>query len=288
MPDHRTNFLPRIMALAALLFSVLITPTPSAHSAGPQQVSSLEELWIDMRIGPPLIPLFNEAAQAGDIARIDQPGQIGQLSEIENGRKLVIFRSVEEAKQFLPDIANEIDIIGYNFEHNSATPGDEMADPVGAIQQMRALADEYGLELAFGPDHDFALSHGVQMAPYVDIFVLQIQRQQTNPGIVKDFVEPMVPQLRQANPDLQVSVQVRTEGNVDDIIQLLDDLKGYIDGVSILTSPDTVDVAWELTAALRPYVGNPSSGIDQAWIYIPVAAGLAGGAYLLYRHYRMK
>jgi hypothetical protein len=276
MPDHRTGFFPHTLVLFALLFFALVTSPPAAYSAGPQQVSSLESLWIDMRIGPPLIPLFNEAAQAGDIARIDQPSQIGQLSEIEDGRKLVIFRSVEEAKQFLPDIADEIDIIGYNFEHNSAT------------QQMRALADEYGLELAFGPDHDFALSHGVQMAPYVDIFVLQIQRQQTNPGIVKDFVEPMVPQLRQANPDLQVSVQVRTEGNVDDIIQLLDDLKGYIDGVSILTSPDTVDVAWELTAALRPYVQNPSPSIDQAWIYIPVAAGLAGGAYLLYRHYRLE
>jgi hypothetical protein len=284
MLSHKTKFLPRALAFIACLIFTSATAAPAAHSAEPQQVSSLEELWIDMRIGPPLVPLFNEAVQAGDIARIDQPSQLDQLSDIKEGRKLVIFRSVEETEQHLPDIAGEIDIIGYNLEHSPATPEDEKADPVAAIQKMRDLADDYGLELAFGPDHDFALSHGVQMAPYADIFVLQIQRQQTNPGVVKDFVEPLVPQLRQANPDLEVSVQVRTEGSVDDIIALLDDLKEYLDGVSILTSPDTVEVAWELTAALRPYVSSP--GIEQAWIYIPVAAALAGGAYLLYRHNR--
>jgi hypothetical protein len=286
MPFFRTNLISRILAVVALLLFAFITTTPAAYSAGPQQAASLEDLWIDMRIGPPLISLFNEAAQAGDIARVDHPSQVEQLSEIEDGRKLVIFKSVEETEQFLPDIAGEIDIIGYNLEHGQTTPENEKNDPVAAIQKMRELADEYGLELAFGPDHDFALSHGVQMAPYADIFVLQIQRQQTNPEIVNDFVEPLVPQLRQANPDLQVSVQVRTEGSVDEIIKLLEDLKEYLDGVSILTSPDTVDVAWELTTALRPYVQSPSPGLDQAWIYIPVAAGLAGGAYLLYRHYR--
>jgi hypothetical protein len=122
----------------------------------------------------------------------------------------------------------------------------------------------------------------VEIAPYVDYFVLQIQRQQTNPATVKAFVEPLVPQLRGANPDLEVSVQVRTEGDVDDIVELLDDLKEHLDGVSILTSPDTVDVAWELTAALRPYVQVPSQGFEY-WIFIPLAAGLAGGVYLLYR-----
>jgi hypothetical protein len=270
------------------VFFASVTTAPAAHSAAPQQVSSLEDLWIDMRIGSPLVPLFNEAFQPGDIARIDQASQIGQLADIEDGRKLVIFRSVEETEQFLPDIADEIDIIGYNLEHNPDDPGNEPEDPVAAIQQMRAMADDYGLELAFGPDHSYALSDGVEMAPYADIFVLQIQRVQTDPVTVKEFVETLVPELREANPDLEISVQVRTEGSVDDIIALLDDLKGYLDGVSILTSPDTVDIAWELTAALRPNVGNPSPGIDQTWVYIPVVIGLAGGTYLIYRHYRSR
>ena len=284
MKSHNQACIPRSLALVLALVLVagaaLFAP---AYSAEPPQASSVEDLWIDMRIGPPLIPLFNEAAQSDDIARVEHPSQIAQLAGIESGRKMVIFKSVAEAQELLPGIAGDIDIIGYNLEHGQTTPDGEKADPVSSIQQMRVLADEYGLDLAFGPDHDFALSHGVEMAPFVDIFVLQIQRQQTNPETVKAFVGPLVPQLRQANPDLQVSVQVRTEGDVEAIVELLDDLKEHLDGVSILTSPDTVDTAWELTAALRPYVQAPSQGLGQTWIYILLAAVIAGGAYLLYR-----
>ena len=270
------------LILTLFFFAFAFAPA-NIHSAPLQQAAAVEDLWIDLRIGPPLIALFNEAAREDDIARVDHPSQAEQLSQITNGRKMVIFKSIDEAKQLVPDMADKIDIVGYNLEHNPATPPDEQADPLDSIQQMRALADEHGLQLAFGPDHDFALSHGVEIAPYVDYFVLQIQRQQTNPETVKAFVEPLVPQLREANPDLEISVQVRTEGDVDEIVQLLDDLKEYLDGVSILTSPDTVDVAWELVAALRPYVQVPSQGGDY-WIYIPVAAGLAGAGvvYFLY------
>jgi hypothetical protein len=51
------------------------------------------------------------------------------------------------------------------------------------------------LKLALGPDHRFALSDGVALAPYVDLFVLQVQRVQTQPATVLDFVLPLVPQL---------------------------------------------------------------------------------------------
>ncbi len=131
------------------------------------------------------------------------------------------------------------------------TPPDDMADPVGSIQVMRNLADTYGLELAFGPDHNLALSHGAAMAPYVDYFILQIQRKQTEPPVVHEFISTIVPQLRVANPNLQISAQVRTEGDVLAIVALLDSLVPYLDGVSILTSPQTVDVAKELVFFLR-------------------------------------
>jgi hypothetical protein len=116
---------------------------------------------------------------------------------------------------------------------------------------MHNLAQQYGLTLAFGPDHDFALSHGVAIAPYVDIFVLQVQRVQTQPATVLDFVLPLTEQLREANPDLEISVQVRTEGDVDAIVDLIESVQGNLDGVSILTSPDTVDIAEALVTELR-------------------------------------
>jgi hypothetical protein len=267
-----------------VVFALFFLAVSFVSSRATAQSSTVEDLWIDLRIGPPLIPLFNEAARSDDIARVDHPSQVDQLAGISSGRKLVIFKSIVEAEELLPGMAGDIDIVGYNLEHTPATPPGEQNDPVGSIKKMRELADLHGLDLAFGPDHDFALSHGVEIAPFVDYFVLQVQRQQTNPGVVEGFVAPLVPELREANPDLEVSVQVRTEGDVQQLVALLDSLKEHLDGVSILTSPDTVDVAWELVAALRPYVTPPGGGMEELRVYLPLAlgaAGLAAGAYLI-------
>ncbi len=113
---------------------------------------------------------------------------------------MLIFRSVADTEEELPKVAERLDLVGYNLEHSPATPAHEQNDPVGSIRRMRELADAHEIALALGPDHDFALSHGAAMAPYVDFFVLQIQRQQTNPPVVLDFVSSLVPQLRAANP----------------------------------------------------------------------------------------
>jgi hypothetical protein len=95
----------------------------------------------------------------------------------------------------------------------------------------------------------------VELAPYVDIFVLQVQRVQTDPQTVSEFVLPLAPKLRAANPDLQISIQVRTEGDVVAIADLVESLEGDLDGVSILTSPETVRVAEALVEELRRRTG---------------------------------
>jgi len=247
-PLVRTSFL---LATLAIIFAVLWPIFTAAAGVEQEEFEGTAALWMDMLIGPPLVPFFNYEAREDDIARVDHPSQAGQLDGINKGRKLVVFKSLAEAEAYLPDLAAEIDIAGYNLEHSPATPAEEQADPVGSIQKMRDLADMYGLDLALGPDHDFALSHGVAMAPYVDFFILQIQRQQTNPPVVHEFVTNLVPQLRTANPGLQISAQIRTEGDVQAVVALIDSLLPYLDGVSILTSPETVDVAEELVFFLR-------------------------------------
>ena len=226
----------------------------TSYALGNTAEESVGDLWIDILIGPPLVQPFNEIARKADIAHVDRPEQLSQLDNITPAQKMLIFRSAAEAEERLPELANQIDVLGYNLEHGPGTPAAEQADPITAIQKMRVLADEYGLALALGPDHDFALSHGVAMALYVDYFVLQIQRRQTEPPVVNDFVSTLVPDLRAANDELQISVQVRTEGDMGDIVKLLEDLLPYIDGVSILTSPDTVNVAADLLDRLRRHL----------------------------------
>ncbi len=235
----------RIFLTAIFLLPIELTPLPRTP------VDSVSELWLDVSIGAPLVDWYNAVARPTDIARIEHPSQLGLLDQITVGRKLVIFKSVAEAEQLLPEIADQIDIIGYNLEHSPSNPAEEQAAPVVSTQRMRDLADQYNLTLAFGPDHDFAVSHGVAIAPYVDIFVLQVQRQQTNPNTVYDFVLPLIPQLRAANPELAITVQVRTEGDVVAITDLVESLKDDLDGVSILTSSDTVPVAMALVDELR-------------------------------------
>lgn len=242
-----------------LLFSIESIPVQR------QPVPAVSDLWLDVSLGPPLVDWFNSVARPNDIARLENANQLILFEQITVGRKLLIFKSATEAERLIPSVADQVDIIGYNLEHDPANPADEQDNPVASVRRMRALADQYNLVLAFGPDHDFALSDGVAIAPFVDIFVLQVQRVQTDPQTVFDFVLPLVPQLRTANPNLQISIQVRTEGDVEAIADLVSALKDDLDGVSILTSPNTVPVAEALVEELqsRTASANPSRGLTE-------------------------
>jgi hypothetical protein len=238
-----------------LLATIVLLPA-GFFPAQRQPGAAVSDMWLDVSLGAPLVDWFNSVARPNDIARVENISQLDLLDNVTVGRKLVVFKSAAEAERLVPDIADKMDIIGYNLEHGPANPTNEQADPVQWAKRMRALADKYSLKLAFGPDHDFAESHGAAIAPYVDIFVLQVQRVQTQPRTVQDFVLPLVPKLRVANPNLQISIQVRTEGDVVAITDLVESLKDDLDGVSILTSPETVPVAKALVKELRGRTGT--------------------------------
>ena len=289
----------KLFLIIALLLSSIMPSLklPALKSLTPApQVESVSQLWLDVSLGPPLVEWFNEVARPDDIARVERVEEIGLLDGVTIGQKLVVFKSAAEAERLVPTIANQVDMIGYNLEQGLANPADEQADPVGSARRMQALAQRYGLKLAFGPDHDFALSDGVAVAPYVDMFVLQVQRVQTESDTVRDFVLPLASQLRQANPHLEISVQLRTEGNVEGLVDLIDSMKTSLDGVSILTSPETVETAMALITALQtrttsdpravPTLPVPEAapaiiqGVRPTWLHVGGAliVGAIGGA----------
>jgi hypothetical protein len=240
-----------VFALAVFLFSCAPVPQGVAQEQTPQLQRELADLWIDLSMGPPLVAWFNETARPDDIARAEHVALMGMLDEITAGQRLVVFKSAADAREAMPFIGDRIDVLGYNLERGPANPTNEQADPVTAVKIMQDLAKQYGVKLAIGPDRDFALQYGPALAPYVDIFVLQVQRVQTEPATVRDFVVPLAAELRKANPGIQISVQVRTEGDVEQIADLLESLLGSIEGVSILTSPETVDIAQNLVTEIR-------------------------------------
>lgn len=225
------------------------TNEPSSPPAASEK--STADLWLDISLLPPIVDDFNDHARPDDIARVETPRLLPLLDQVPVGRRLLIFKTIEDAELFVPRLQNDIDIIGYNLEHGPANSPEETGDPVGSVRRMRELADEYGMELAIGPDHELALEAGAAVAPYVDIFVLQVQRVQTDPVTVRGFVLPMAQQLRQANPDIQISVQLRTDGDPEQLTALIDSMKYELDGVSILTSLETVPGAEALIHELR-------------------------------------
>ncbi|MDX1415449.1 MAG: hypothetical protein R3293_14730 [Candidatus Promineifilaceae bacterium] len=236
---------------AAIIFFVILALSLIITNARAQNRDDLKELWIDLSVGAPLIDLFNQTARSSDIARVEHISQLDMLREITVGKKLVVFKSAEDAIRLLPHIHEELDIIGYNLEHGPANPVNEQEDPVNSIRRLRDAADEYGLEVALGPDRRFAVSDASAMAPYADYLILQIQKVQTEPATVYDFVLPIIQESRKANPEIEVSLQIRTEGDVNELLDMLAPLQGQLDGISILTSEETVDVSEELLGELR-------------------------------------
>lgn len=247
-----------ILVVSVFLLSCAPVPQGVAQEQTPPPQKALADLWIDLSMGAPLVDWFNSAARPGDIARAEHPSLIRLLDGIVTGQRLVVFKSAADAREALPVLADRMDVLGYNLEHGPANPADEQADPIAGVKIMQELAHQYGLKLAMGPDHDFAVQYGAAMAPYVDMFVLQVQRVQTDPETVRAFVVPLAEELRKANSDIQISVQVRTEGDVEQIADLLESLLGSIDGVSILTSPETVDIAKDLVGEIRSRTVPPA------------------------------
>jgi hypothetical protein len=262
------------VSLAGCVPTAAIAPAPAIHAAAPSPTAvALADLWLDVSLGPPLVDWFQEVAQPNDIARVEHPSQAGLLEPIANARRLVVFKSLRDMQRALEIMGDVFDIIGYNLESGPATPPDEQANPVEAVKFIHEIAAQSGKLLAVGPDRNFALTYGPQIAPYVDIFVIQVQRIQTESDLVREYVVPLAAALREANPDIQISVQVRTEGDVVALADMIESLAADLDGVSILTSPETVDVAEALVAEIRsrtaavvpsPAPASPTSPRDAA------------------------
>ena len=184
---------------------------------------------------------FQQHAGAQDIARVDHPNDIGLISGLTVGKKMVIFKSVAQISQFLASNANALDIVGYNLEPGQTHDPNELANPVAAAQAVQAIARKYGKLVAIGLTHDLTLRYGPSMAPYADLWVLQIQKAQNDPQMAAGFVNQMVPALVKANPAIKVFVQIRTDSQPAALAKLVNGL-GPVN-VSILTQRSDVQDA---------------------------------------------
>lgn len=262
------------IAVTATLLALLAYCMPlPAHA----QLPSGTEMGIT---SPEMAAWFQQHAGPADIARVDHPNDIGLISGLTVGRKMAIFKSASQIAQFLSANAGAIDIIGYNLEPGQQHDPAELADPVAAARHVRAIADQYGKAVAIGLTHDLTLQYGAAMAPYADIWVLQIQRAQNDPAMAGEFVSQMLPALQRANPAIQVYVQIRTDSSPAALAQLVSGL-GPV-SVSILTQrqdvQDAVNVASAFFGAGRqdPQRPAPVVAVAQRTIAAESGDGTAG------------
>ncbi len=203
---------------------------------------------IEMGItAPEMAQYFQQHAGAQDIARVDHPNDIGLISGISVGKKMVIFKSASQIQQFMTSNASALDIIGYNLEPGQTHDTAELANPVAAAKAVQAIARQYGKAVAVGLTHDLTLQYGAAMAPYADIWVLQIQKAQNDPRMAGEFVSQMVPALQRANPNIVVFVQIRTDSSPAALAKLVNGLGNV--HVSILTQRSDVQDAVNVAGA---------------------------------------
>lgn len=240
-----------LIALVIVIIAAIITVT------GAISQSRVIEMGV---ISPEMAQFFQAHANSQDIARVDHPNDIKLIANITVGRKMVIFKSGSEIEQFLASNASSVDVIGYNLEPGQQHDPAELADPFGAAKRVRAIADQYGKQVAIGLTHDLTIQYGAQMAPYADIWVLQIQRAQDDPKMAGEFVNQMLPALKKANPNVAIFVQVRTDSSPQSLISLVNGLGDV--NVSILTQKQDVQDAISVASAF--FGGNGTTSHLQA------------------------
>lgn len=206
---------------------------------------------------PEMAQYFQQHAGAQDIARVDHPNDIGLISGISVGKKMVIFKSVSQIQQFLATNAGALDIVGYNLEPGQTHDANELANPVAAAKAVQSMARQYGKQVAIGLTHDLTLQYGAAMAPFADIWVLQIQKAQNDPQMAAGFVNQMVPALTKANPAIKVFVQIRTDSQPAALASLVNGFSGV--HVSILTQKSDVQDAINVASQFFGQGGQPVS-----------------------------
>jgi hypothetical protein len=146
------------------------------------------------------------------------------------------------------------DFIEFNLERG-LSPESDSNNVVSAMKTAADAAHANGLKFRAIPSRGFTTDYGSQIAPLVDYYHIQAQTLQDD-GVkaYSDFVHTQVAELKSANPNLIISVQVSIrQGNAPDLSlletmqQCVDSVMDVVDGVTVWFGRDGLDT-------LKPFV----------------------------------
>ncbi|HEU4443650.1 MAG TPA: hypothetical protein VFR94_03135 [Nitrososphaeraceae archaeon] len=146
------------------------------------------------------------------------------------------------------------DFIEFNLERG-LSPESDSNNVVSAMKTAADATHAHGLKFRAIPSRGFTTDYGSQIAPLVDYYHIQAQTLQDD-GVkaYSDFVHTQVAELKSANPNLIISVQVSIrQGNAPDLSlletmqQCVDSVMDVVDGVTVWFGRDGLDT-------LKPFV----------------------------------
>ena len=158
-----------------------------------------------------------------------------------------------KSSQAIVDNAKHVKGLGFDFiEFNlerGLSPSSDYNNVVSAMKRAADAAHAQGLEFRATPSRYFTTQYGSQIAPYVDYYHIQAQSYQDDGiKVYSDYVHMQIANLKNANPNLLISVHVSTEqGNLpglsllETIKQCVDSVMDVADGVSLWYGGDNLD-----------------------------------------------
>ena len=279
----RSVWLTLAVALWGTLGVCLLDTPASWASDGRKTVRDLRLIVVlTRRAGD--VDFFNNILRPDDIV-FTYGAKVKLLQRITRPKTMFGRGSVAALEKELRKLGSlSVDYIQYNPEQwkESHTPKEEIADLVGAVRRIRALAERHKAKLSFTTDHVLLEKYGKQIAPLVDLFGIQLQRYQRDSletfraeaarkvAIVRSGSRtvPIVLQLSLAPPKWKVrtmpdgtkkKVYLRDRSGrklyeplpTDTVLRQMQAVKDLADGIAFLYNEETREALRKLVIRLR-------------------------------------
>ena len=192
-----------------------------------------------------LVDIFDPCLQSSDLS-FSKPKTTNLSYTMQlAGKHGAEFSSLAEIQANAADLKQKgADFVSYNIE-KGRSPGSELADPVSSIQKARDIVKGEGLMFMVSPSKPLTKTYYAKFAPLVDYYNVQSQStQSSDPSAFKSYVEDIVGKLRNANPNMPISVQVSTDkGDLQSMKASFSSVAGIVDGLRCWYSTDDVAFA---------------------------------------------
>lgn len=172
------------------------------------------------------------------------------------GKKRLLILTPEDVQNMSNTLAlaesNHIDMLSFNLE-GQLTQEQLVAGESAVYEQVKAASFPF----MFGPMVTHLVRYYEDFAKHADAIIIQSQRMQVNDNYAKN-VKDLIANIKGANPDIQVWVQISVvpppDRNVpvETVLQEIASIADSVDGLFLYYTVERWDAVKEIILALRP------------------------------------